>query len=82
MVHEIIQLIFFRFSHFVVKGLQFTMVMSRFCLYNGLATKFCLENGLATKFFLQNGGGVVHPLFILQNKARTPSVSTKWAWDR
>ena len=41
------------------------------------ATKFWLQNDLATKFFLQSGGRVMHILFILQNGARTLSVSTK-----
>ena len=79
---EVVQLKLIRLRHFAVKGLWFTMAMSRFCLHNGQATKFCLQNGLATKFFLQNGGRVMHPLFILRNGAHTPSVSTKWVWDR
>ena len=69
---------FFRLRHFVVKGLWFTVAMSRFCLHNAPA----LQNGLATKFFLQNGGRVMHPLLILQNGVHTTSVSTKWVWDR
>ena len=79
---EVVQLKLFRLRHFGVKGLWFTVAMSRFCLHNALAIKFCLQNGLATKFFLQNGGRVMHPLFILQNGAHTTSVSTKWVWDR
>ena len=75
---EVVQLIFFRLRHFVVKGLWFTVAMSRFCLHNAPA----LQNGLATKFFLQNGGRVMHPLLILQNGVHTTSVSTKWVWDR
>ena len=77
-----VQLNFIRLKHFVIKGFWFTMAMSRFWLHNGLATKFCLQNGLATKFFLQNGERVMHLLFILQNLAHTPSVSTKWVLDR
>ena len=47
---EVVQLKLIRLRHFAVKGLWFTMAMSRFCLQNGLAPKLCLQNGLATKF--------------------------------
>ena len=84
---EVVQLKLIRLRHFAVKGLWFTMAMSRFWLHNGLATKFCSQNGLATKFFLQNGAGVM-PYAALctpclcYKMGCIPPVSTKWVWDR
>ena len=37
---EVVQLKLIRLRHFVVKGLRFTMAMSRFFLHDDLATKF------------------------------------------
>ena len=71
---------------FGIDSMAFTQILpaTKSLLQTGFAPKSCLQNGQATKLFKERwkGYAAMHPLFILQNGARTIPVSKQCVWDR